>query len=203
MALDRLQPDERARTLAHVDSCASCRAELTMLEHLSRAMTHADATRPRPRARSTPELRDRIMLRLNDERAVVRRLARGDEYGRGLAAVAAVMLLALGVGVMLRDNGDDRPRAVCVRAARHERLVRIASQLDRHVDHLHARRARSARRLLVVAHRCDRQAGRAPARSSVRTSQATMTMQAALAIDRVVRVWVTDEDDVVILDKTL
>jgi len=31
----------------------------------------------------------------------------------------------------------------------------------------------------------------------------TVTMQAALAMDRVVRVWVTDEDDVVILDKTL
>jgi hypothetical protein len=30
-----------------------------------------------------------------------------------------------------------------------------------------------------------------------------VTMQAALTMDRVVRVWVTDKDDVVILDKTL
>ena len=45
LALGRLQPDERARVLAHTDSCADCRAELNLLEHLSRAMTHADATR--------------------------------------------------------------------------------------------------------------------------------------------------------------
>ena len=158
LALDRLRPDERARALAHVDSCADCRAELAVLEHLSRAMTHADATRLDDEPAPPPELRDRIMTRLNDERAVVRRQSR-KRMRRALAAVAAVVLLAVGVGVVLHDGGGSDPVPFESALADTSGSFRVAPQLDRHIDHVHPGRSRSARDLLVVAHRRHGQAG--------------------------------------------
>jgi hypothetical protein len=201
MALDRLQPDERARTLAHVDSCVSCRAELTMLQNLSRAMTHADATRLDYEPAPPPELRDRIMLRLNDERAAVRRLARR-RVGRAVAAVAAVALLALGVGAMVRDNGgDDRvPFAFALPDTSGSFALHRNSTGTSITFTYEGLRPQDVYWLWLT----DATGKRIAAGTFLGTNeQATMTMQAALAIDRVVRVWVTDKDDVIILDKTL
>jgi len=204
LALDRLPADERARVLAHLDSCADCRAELRMLEHLGRAMTHADATRLDHEPAPPPELRDRIMTRLSDERAVVRRLARR-RVRRAIAAVAAVaaaILLALGVSVMVRDSGDsDR--------------VQFAFALP-DTSGSFALHRNSTGTVITFTHEglhpqdvywlwlTDATGKRVSAGTFLGTTDATtVTMQAALAMDRVVRVWVTDKDDVIILDKTL
>jgi transposase InsO family protein len=201
MALDRLPSDDRARVLAHVDSCADCRAELRMLEHLGRAMTHADATRLDHEPAPPPELRDRIMRRLSDERAVVRRRARR-RVGRALTSVAAVVLLALGVGVMVRDDGGNG-RVQFEFAlpdtsgsfALHRNSTGTAITFTQ--EGLHPQD-------VYWLWLTDATGKRVAAGTFLGTTEATtVTMQAALAIDRVVRVWVTDKDDVVILDKTL
>jgi hypothetical protein len=201
LALERLDPDDRARVLAHVDGCADCRAELAVLEHLSRAMTHADATRLDHEPAPPPELRDRIMTRLNDERAVVRRRSR-QRVRRALGAVAAVMLLALGAAVVLRDSGgnDDVPFETA--------LTDTSGSFALHHN--------STGTSITFTHEgLDPQevywlwltdaSGKRVAAGTFKGTEttATVTMQAALPYDHVVRVWVTDHDDVVVLDKTM
>ena len=201
MALDRLQPDEQARTLAHVDSCVSCRAELTMLQHLSRAMTHADATRLDHEPAPPPELRDRIMMRLNDERAVVRRLARR-RVGRVVAAVAALVLLALGAGVMLRDDGgNDRVPFEFALADMSGSFTLHRNSTGTSITFTHEGLHPQAVYWLWLTDGTGKRVGAGTLLGT--HEKATVTMQAALAFDRVVRVWVTDKDDVIILDKTL
>ena len=201
MALDRLPPDERARVLAHVDSCVGCRAELRMLEHLGRAMSHADATRLDHEPAPPPELRDRIMMRLSDERAVVRRHARR-RVGGALAAVAAVVLLALGVGVVVRDDGGNN------RVPFEFALADTSGSFTLHRNSTGTSITFTQEGLhpqdVYWLWLTDATGKRVAAGTFLGTSeQSTVTMQAALAIDRVVRVWVTDKDDVIILDKTL
>jgi anti-sigma-K factor RskA len=201
LALDRLRPDERARALAHVDSCADCRAELAVLEHLSRAMTHADATRLDDEPAPPPELRDRIMTRLNDERAVVRRQSR-KRMRRALAAVAAVVLLAVGVGVVLHDGGGSDP-------------VPFESALADTSGSFALHRNSTGTSITFTQEGLDPHeiywlwltdgTGKRVAAGTFNGTEtpATVTMQAALPIDHVVRVWVTDKADVVVLDKAL
>jgi hypothetical protein len=201
LAIDRLAPDDRARVLAHVDSCADCRTELTMLEHLSRAMTHADATRLDHEPAPPPELRDRIMTRLSDERAVVRRLARR-RVGRVLAAVAAVVLLALGAGVMLRDDGgNDRVPFAFALADTSGSFTLHRNSTGTSITFTHQGLDPQAVYWLWLT---DSTGKRVAAGTFNGTEDpATVTMQAALPLDKVVRVWVTDKADVVVLDKVL
>jgi hypothetical protein len=201
LALDRLQPDERARALAHVDSCAGCRGELTVLQNLSRAMADADATRLDHEPSPPPELRDRIMLRLNDERAVARRSSRR-RVRRVLATVAAVVLVALGAGVMLRDRGDnDRVPFAFALPATNGSFALHHNSTGTSITFTHEGLDPHGVYWLWLT---DSTGKRVAAGTFLGTTDATtVTMQAALATNRVVRVWVTDEDDVVILDKTL
>jgi transposase InsO family protein len=201
LALDRLRADERARTLAHVDSCADCRAELTVLQNLSRAMIHADATRLDHEPAPPPELRDRIMLRLDGERAVVRRLSRR-RVRRVLAAVAAVVLVALSAGVMLRDSGgSDRVAFAFALPDTNGSFALHRNATGTSITFTHEGLDPQDVYWLWLT---DATGKRVAAGTFLGATDATtVTMQAALAIDRVVRVWVTDRDDVVILDKTL
>jgi hypothetical protein len=202
LAIDRLHPDERARVLAHVDSCVDCRAELTVLQNLTRAMVHADATRLDHEPAPPPELRDRIMLRLNDERAVVRRLSRR-RVRRVLAAVAAVMIIALGAGVMLRDSGDDSDPVQFAFALpdTNGSFVLHRNSTGTSITFTHEGLDPQDIYWLWLT---DSTGKRVAAGTFLGAAEAnTVTMQAALALDRVVRVWVTDKDDVVILDQTL
>jgi hypothetical protein len=204
LALDRLHPDERTRVLAHVDACDGCRAELTMLEHLSRAMTHADATRLDHEPAPPPELRDRIIRRLNDEMAIARRLSRrrARRAFAAIAAIAAVLLVALGAVAMLRDSGGS------------DRVPFAYSVLD--TDGSFVLHRNSTGTSITFTHEglhpeavywlwlTDASGKRVAAGTFYGTENATtVTMQAALPVDHVVRVWVTDEDDLVILDKVL
>jgi hypothetical protein len=201
MALDRLPSDEQPRVLAHVDSCADCRAELAVLQHLGRAMTHADATRLDHEPAPPPELRDRIMMRLSDERAEVHRLARR-RVGRALAAVAAVVLLALGAGVMLRDGGgNDRVPFEFALADTSGSFTLHRNSTGTSITFTHQGLDPGAVYWLWLT---DGSGKRVAAGTFNGTeSSTTITMQAALPLDHVVRVWVTDKADVVVLDKVL
>jgi hypothetical protein len=201
LALDRLPPDDRARVLAHVDSCADCRAELAVLQHLGRAMTHADATRLDHEPAPPLELRDRIMMRLSDERAELNRLARR-RVGRALAAVAAVVLLALGAGVMLRDGGgNDRVPFEFALADTSGSFTLHRNSTGTSITFTHQGLDPGGVYWLWLT---DGSGKRVAAGTFNGTeSSTTITMQAALPLDHVVRVWVTDKADVVVLDKVL
>jgi hypothetical protein len=201
LALDRLQPDERTRALAHVDSCTGCRAELTVLQDLSRAMAHADATRLDHEPAPPPELRDRIMLRLNDERAAARRSSRR-RLQRVLAAVAAVVLVASSAGLLLRDRGDsDRVPFEFALPATNGSFALHRNSTGTSITLSHEGLDPHGVYWLWLT---DATGKRVAAGTFFGTIDAsTVTMQAALPLDRVVRVWVTDEDDAVILDETL
>lgn len=202
MAINRLPADERARVLAHTDGCTSCRAELTMLEHLGRAMTHADATRLDHEPAPPPELRDRIMMQLSDERALVRHRARR-RLGRVLvAAAAAVVVLALGATVMLRDSGgDDRVPFAFALPDTNGSFALHRNSTGTSVTFTHEGLDPNAIYWLWLT---DASGKRVAAGTFNGTdTPATVTMQAALSRDLVVRVWVTDKADVVVLDKTL
>jgi len=201
LALDRLRPDERARVIAHADSCANCRTELTMLEHLGRAMTHADATRLDHEPAPPPELRDRIITRLHTERAADRRHSRR-RIRNTVVAIAAAVLVVIGVGAAVRDNGG------------HDDISFESASPDTHGTFaLH--RNSTGTSINFTQEGLDPQqvywlwltdgSGKRVAAGTFRGTDttSTVTMQAALPIDRVVRVWVTDQADAVVLDKVL
>ena len=202
LALGRLQPDERARVLAHTDACADCRAELNMPEHLRRAMAHADATRLDHEPVPSPELRDRIMMQLDDERAVIRRAARR-RTRRLLAAVAAVVLVAVGsVGAMqLSDDGGDRIRFESALDAGSGTFALHRTSTGTSITFTHEGLDSGEVYWLWLTDASGKRVGAGTFLGT--TGRATMTMQAALPIDRVVRVWVTDEQDATVLDKLL
>ena len=165
-------------------------------------MVHADATRLDHEPAPPPELRDRIMLRLNDERAVVRRLSRR-RVQRVLAAVAAVIFVALSAGVMLRDSGDNSDRVPFGFALpdTNGSFVLHSNSTGTSITFTHQGLDPQDVYWLWLT---DATGKRVAAGTFLGTADAnTVTMQAALALDRVVRVWVTDKDDVVILDQTL
>ena len=201
-ALGRLQPDERARVLAHTDVCVDCRAELNMLEHLSRAMTHADATRLDHEPAPPPELRDRIMMRLEDERAVVRRAAQRRSR-RLVVTIAAAVLIAFGslAAMQLSDDGSDRIRFESALDAGSGTFALHRSTTGTSITFTHEGLDSGEVYWLWLTDASGKRVGAGTFLGT--TGRATMTMQAALPIDRVVRVWVTDEEDATVLDKQL
>ena len=201
LALDRLHRDERARVIAHSDACAGCRAELTLLENLSRAMTHADATRLDHEPAPPPELRDRIIRRLTDERAAVRRLSRR-RMRRTIAAVAAVAFVALGAGVVLRESGGtERVPFEIVLPDTNGSFALQGNSTGTSITFTHEGLDPGEVYWLWLTDASGKRVAAGTFHGT--TSAATATMQAALVSEQVVRVWVTDEDDTVVLDKVL
>jgi anti-sigma factor ChrR (cupin superfamily) len=202
LAIGRLTPDERARVVAHADSCAECRSELAELEQLSRAMTHADASRLDHEPAPPPELRERILTQLRAERADARRATRRHTR-RVLAAAAAILVILAGIGVAVQQSAGDGDRIAFEIAVDDSRgdfeLHRSATGTS--ISFRHEGLHDGAVYWLWLT---DASGKRVGAGTFLGTrGEATMTKQAALAIDQVVRVWVTDEDDVIVLDKQL
>jgi hypothetical protein len=202
LALGRLTPDERARVLAHADACADCRDELTELEQLSRAMADADATRLDHEPAPPPELRERILAQLRAERADVRRASRR-RTRRLLAAAAAIVVVLAGVGIAVQrsDGNEDRiPFDMALDEGHGEfALHRTATGTSITVSYEGLDDGEVYWLWLT-----DATGRRVGAGTFLGTShEASMTMQAALPIERVVRVWVTDKDDATVLDKQL
>lgn len=103
--LGHLAVEERIALEAHVDGCAGCRAELSELRPVARALAAADpahiGTPPAP----PPELGDRVFAHLRDARRLNRRRKVALRIGAGVAAA----VIALTVVVATRP--DSPPRA--------------------------------------------------------------------------------------------
>jgi hypothetical protein len=163
-----------------------------MLEHLSRAMTHADcAPRLRSRTRATPRASRSHHDATHDERAVCVAIARrSTPESRGVAR----RLPRVGWGSMLRDSGgSDHVRSNS--RSRRRRVRSLHAQFDRDLDHLHHKARPQA------VYWCGSPTLGQPGGAGTFNgpNPATVTMQAALADRPRRRVWVTDR--AVVVDK--
>jgi len=94
-ALGQLPADEVPALKAHLEGCPSCRAELDALTSVAGLMARADPDRLGEAPTPPPELGDRVLASISDERASGRRgrrLRLGLALGGVTAAVAAAVL---------------------------------------------------------------------------------------------------------------
>jgi anti-sigma-K factor RskA len=196
--------DEPARTalLAHVDGCADCRRALSELRAVGRALDLADLSRVGDSTEFAPpnELGDRILGRLQWERAAKKRRRRWGVVASALASAAAVvvvLVLALGAG----GGGTGGGQVVALRS--QERGVRAEAVLysqdagTRVNLRVHGLDDHEFYWLWVTGSNGKRIAAGSFSPSKPNES---LTMSAALSRMATKRVWVTDEQDNVVLD---
>jgi anti-sigma-K factor RskA len=197
--------DEPARTalLAHLDGCVDCRRALDELRSVANALDLADLTRIGDGADLAPpgELGDRILGRLQWERAAQKKRRRRWGYIASAigtaAAVIVALVLALGSGggggaggtvVALRSSEQGvRAQAVLYSQDTGTRVSLRVHGLDDHEFYW----------LWVTGSN-----GKRIAAGSFSPSKANenLTMSAALSRGATKRVWVTDEGNNVVLD---
>ncbi|HVY76996.1 MAG TPA: anti-sigma factor [Solirubrobacterales bacterium] len=108
-ALGQLGDEERAGLEAHLEGCASCRAEADALAAVARLLPHADPARFDRAPQPPPELGQRIAATIGAERRSrqrQRRLRFGLGLGGAAAAAAAAAMLAIFV---LTGGGGGSP----------------------------------------------------------------------------------------------
>ena len=201
-ALGRLDEPERVALLAHVDGCADCRAALAELTTVARALDLADAANVEQEELIQPsqELGERILGRLQMERAVRRR-----RRTRGVVAtivgVAAAAVVALALAFTVGNRGGEHGTVVALSSSVpgvHAQAVLLkvdeGTRVKLHVDGLDD----GDWYWLWVTGANGRRVGAGTFSATQREQNLTMT--AALAKSRTVRVWVTDAADKVVLD---
>ena len=199
-ALGRLEEPQRTALLAHLDGCADCRAVLAELSTVATALDLADAERVSEGETAQPsqELGERILGRLQRERAVVRR-RRALGVAAAIVGMAAAALVAV-VFVFGASSGE------------HGRVIALTSPLEGvHAEAVLFPQESGTRVQLHVDGLDDGDwywlwvTGADGDRVGAGTFSATrerqdLTMTAALSVAGTKRVWVTDADDRVVLD---
>ena len=201
-ALGRLDDPERTALLAHLDGCADCRAALAELSTVAGALDLADVARIEQAELVQPsgELGERILGRLQMERAVRRR-----RRTRGVVAtvvgVAAAVAVAFALALAVGGGGGGHTTVVALSSptpgVHAQAVLREADEGTRvslHVDGLDD----GDWYWLWVTGADGRRVGAGTFRATHK--QQNLTMTAALATSRTVRVWVTDASDGVVLD---
>lgn len=195
--------DEPARTalVAHLDGCSDCRTALAELTAVAHALDLADISRVGDEEPPSPptELGDRILGRLQWERVAHKRRRRWG-FGAGAVAVAAAAVVALVLA--LGGSGGARggtvvalhssERGVSARAVLYSQ--RTGTQVRLHVAGLDDHEWYW---LWVTGSN-----GRRIAAGTFTASETNedVTMSAALSRAATKRVWVTDEQNNVVLD---
>jgi anti-sigma-K factor RskA len=199
-ALGRLDEPARTALLAHVDGCADCRAALRELVTVAGALDLADADRvgEGDLAHPSQELGERILGRLQWER-VARRRRRARGVLAAVAAAAAVVVVAL--ALTLATRGGQHGTVVALRSSdrkAHAEAVlfkaKAGTRVQLRVDGLDD----GEWYWLWVTGADGKRVGAGTFSAS--SSRENVTMSAALAFSRTKRVWVTDENDAVVLD---
>jgi anti-sigma-K factor RskA len=198
-AIGALDEAAHIALLAHLDGCADCRHALAELTAVSRALDYADIARVDSDEPVPPtELGDRILGRLQWERASHRRRHRwGFAAGAVAAAAAVVVVLVLALGGGGASGGTvvalhSSERGVSAKAVLYSQDTgtRVKLHIDGLDDH-------EFYWLWVTGSN-----GKRIAAGSFTASQASenLTMSAALSRAATKRVWVTDEQNNVVLD---
>ncbi len=110
-ALGHLDPDERARVLAHLDGCPACRAELADISPLAGRLAAVDPAALDETPAPPPDLGARILARIAEEERQVVPLHRARARRRVLAAAGIAGVAAAGgaVGWLVRPVPDPLP----------------------------------------------------------------------------------------------
>ena len=111
--LGRLEADEEVALRAHLDGCATCRAELAELAPLAEALRLVDHERQASPASPPPDLGARIAAQVGHERELRDRRASSRRRARTASWAAAAVLLvgtAFGAGTLVDE--DAPPPAV-------------------------------------------------------------------------------------------
>jgi anti-sigma-K factor RskA len=124
LALGHLSPAEVTSVRAHLDGCAACRAELAGLEQVARLLPLADVESLEAEPAPPPDLGDRVVTVVRQERELEDRRRRRRRRGvlSGLAAAAAVVALVVSLGLASGGGGrvvalDEHPAGVTSTAA--------------------------------------------------------------------------------------
>lgn len=201
VALDRAEPEERTRVLAHLDHCADCRLDLEELRSVARALPEASLdhvdTDPHPSA----DLLDRIAGRARAERRAAGR-ARVRRVALALAGVAAAVVIGLLSFALVRDDSSTpalQPFAVAPAGA----VAGFALEGNGAGTEVVLRQSGLDPDRTYWLWLTDAQGQRFSAGTFAGgTHEETITLQSALPLSKTVRVWCTGENfDEVVLDK--
>lgn len=200
-ALGVIDPVEEIGLRAHLDGCEACRAELRDLKAVAATLSAASiASVISAPAEPSGTLAGRVMARVADERSAQhRRRTRRIGVGVGaLAAVAAVVTaIVLAVGGSSGEPGNQivmkGPRGLTATAMLTDKEVGTAidvqlSGLDPHEYYW----------LWLTGENDEHRTGAGTFTGSREPSEVRMT--AALPLEKARRIWVTDEDDQIVLD---
>ena len=206
-ALDRLEPDARVALQAHLDGCAACRAELADLSAVARALPAADTAHVTAAAPNEPpaHLGQDVLDRLAFARAGERRRGRrrfAVIAGTAVAAAAALVGLLLIASSLGTSKDPERKVAFSVappgvEASAHLQRADYGTEVKLDVSGLDDGgwywlwlTDESGRRLEAGTFRASGE-------------HYTCDMTSALPLAEARRIWVTDDDDKVVLDARL
>jgi hypothetical protein len=103
-ALGHLSREEHAGVEAHLEGCATCRAEADSLISVARSLPHADPAQFGPAPQPPPELGKRIAATIGSERRAQRR-RRQWRLGLGFGGAAAAAAVAAVLAIFVFDGG--------------------------------------------------------------------------------------------------
>ena len=201
-AVEGIDPPDDIALRAHLDGCAACRAELRELTQVARALSSLpfSALEAAP-AEPSGELAERVLERLARERNAVRsrrvrRVLISAAASASLAAAVIAAVLVVGGG-----NGPAGTRVVLPAVGREHasatatlRAAPAGTEVEMKVTGLH----RGDYYWLWVT---DENGKRLPAGTFQGSDQPlVMRLTAALPVSQARRIWVTDDDDQVVLD---
>jgi predicted anti-sigma-YlaC factor YlaD len=200
-ALGRLEPAEEVALTAHLEGCASCRAEWRQLESVARALPLADPAHLSKGLPQPPrELGDLVSSRVAHERSARRTRTRGRVVLAAAAAIVAVLaVLAL---VVVPGSGSSGTAVafpahdgVSASATLHD--APAGTEVSLRVTGLHDG---DAYWLWLTGDDGDR-IGAGTFNGA--KSPLSMKMTAAIPLSATRRIWVTDANDEVVLDARL
>lgn len=198
LALGRLDESERAGLLARVEADDDLRRELAELRALVDLLSLADGERLEEPGGPPEHLEAAVVQAVARERDRGRRRRRIRVAG-GLAAAAAVAVLALGLW-LARDEADPTPFETANEGAAGAFVLEArpwGTEIELDVSGL----SRGEVYWLWLSDADGNRTGAGTFRGSA--SDQTVVMASALPEAQAARIWVTDEEDAVVLDAFL
>jgi hypothetical protein len=197
LALGQLDDAERSRVQAHVDGCPTCRAALGELRGTAAVLPLVDPEALGERPVPPPDLADRIVRQVRGERRD-RRVRRRTRSLIVLGAAAALVLV-VGIGVVIaRDSGPSTHEFAIEAAGVDARYALEANDEGTAVRFEHQGLDPEDVYWLWLTDASGQRVSAGTFHGS--TDRSTLVLQSAMASDRAVRIWVTDENDAVVLD---
>jgi hypothetical protein len=198
LALGRLDPEEATRVQAHVDGCATCTRALDELRRTAAALPLVDPDALRTVPDPPAHLADRILRQVREEQRFRRR--RRTYVALAAAAVIAVLAGVVGVFATRDDGRTQREFAI------EEPGVDASFSLDPNAEGTAVRLEHQGLDpgdvyWLWLTDESGQRVSAGTFHGSAERS--SLVLQSAMPADQAVRIWVTDEDDGVVLDSPL